>query len=152
MGLKQEERRIGDVTYRVTQLGVTPGKKLLVRLVKLIGPVIAKGADGASESVSLRGPGLARMILEFCERLTLEDLDEFCSVLSAQTEYSVGDGRWLVLKNQFELHFAGKYDELFQWLAFALEVQFGGFFSVLGGLRDRHASQEAAYPSSSQQV
>lgn len=39
--LKSQSRVIGNHTYRVRQLGASEGRKMLVRLVKALGPVLA---------------------------------------------------------------------------------------------------------------
>jgi len=42
------------------------------------------------------------------------------------------EGRWPNLKDIFDAHFAGEYEELIGWLKFAIEVNFGSFFQKAG--------------------
>lgn len=132
MALKEEEREIGGIKYRVTQLLVTPGKDLLFRLGQILGPVIARGLEGGA--VDLEHANLSGMITELCERAKPEDFDRFCTVLAKQTQFSPSEGRWIPLAQEWEFHFAGRYEDLLQWMKFALEVQFGGFSSGLASL------------------
>ena len=143
MALKEEEREIGGVRYRVTQLLVTPGKDLLFRLGQILGPVFARGLQG--EAVDLENINVSGMIAEFFDRAKAEDFDKFCSVLAKQTQFSPGEGKWVPLTQEWEFHFAGRYEHLLQWLKFALEVQFGGFSSGLASLLGGGGGPGAAF-------
>ncbi len=138
--LKTEERLIGRYVYRVSQLGFTAGRQMLVRLTKALGPVLARMLEGASLAtgkLSVSGMSTASVagaLYELAERLTEADLEYACAVFGMQTVVVI-DGRTPQLDKAFqELHFAGAYDEMIKWLGFCLEVNYSGFTSALGGL------------------
>lgn len=135
--IKAKEKTIGAYKYRVTPMGVGKGKALLVRLIRLMGPSIAEAvravaADGGSVSKMSIGV-LAPSIGDVCERLNDDDLAFAVGTLAEETELSEGGG-FAKLAPLVEYHFRGAYDELFQWLAFALEVNYGSFLAVARNL------------------
>jgi hypothetical protein len=131
MAIETRERRIGDHTYRVTQFGAKQGRAMLVRLVKLGGPGVGSfvggvGRGDAMESALALGVGDA--LHDLAGRLNEAEIasmmDEFAKftvlVQSADVELRLSD----ILDD----HFAGAYDEMLQWVRFALEVNFASFF------------------------
>lgn len=129
--IKTSEHRIGNHTYRITQLPVSKGRPLLVRLTRVLGPVVAELLrDG--EKLSEAGAGaVAGAIRELATRLTDEDLSYVCDALAEHTEVSMGDGKWVRLSGVFELHFAGAYDEMLKWIGAGIEANYRSFFSGL---------------------
>ena len=131
--LKTQSKTIGSATYKVTSLGASQGRALLVRLAKTLGP---------SAEMLLSGRASAWALAALLERLTDDDLTYACQVLGATTQLEAVPGRsvQLTLENQ-EIHFSGAYWEMFQWLSFALEVNFAGplgsWANVLAAVRAR---------------
>lgn len=158
--LKQEERDIGDRRFQVTQMPAGRGRKLLVRLSKVIGPTLAAGLqempEGDEEATvgDLPVRALSGAIFELCEKLTEADLDYVCSQLAGDTKWSEDGESWTSLssKGQFDLVFAGRYLDMLKWIGFGLEVNFADFFGESGALeKARQAlAVQAATRSASQ--
>lgn len=144
--LETKTRLIGNTRYQVTQLPSSHARKLLVRLVRMAGPIVASLLEDKTlidtnapivERVSkLDSKTLATMLRDFSTRVSEADLEYLCETLGGCTQIESLDGKLspLDLEAQ-ELHFrGGRLSELFRWLAFALEVQYSDFFSGLGGV------------------
>lgn len=116
-------KTIGKAQYRVTPLGAKAGCRVLTRLTRLLGSAL-KGGDRTNAMVIL-GSGL--------EHLSEEDFSYFCDALAPNTELLV-DGKTLRLSDVFDVHFTAEYAALVEWLLFAMEVNFGGFFDEVRGL------------------
>lgn len=140
--LESKTRAIGGAKFKVTCLPGTKGRKMLVHLLKLGGPTIAKALKALQGSnvdsmeqflESTIGVGsLADALMEFSTRITE---DEFEYIVQSFAEYSevctdVANDAWLPMDKQLELYFAGKHLLVLKWLAFALEVNYSDF---LGG-------------------
>jgi hypothetical protein len=158
--LKTEERTIGAHTYRVTQLPAPVGRKLLVRLTKVIAPVLGTGVKG----IDLKDPqklslldidldSLGDALATFAEHLSEADLDYLCDVMAKQTQVNnigeLGPAQWLTLDSVQEHHFAGQYGDMFRWLAFSLEVNYRSFLSGNAGLSSLAAHLKAPMRSGS---
>jgi hypothetical protein len=143
MGLEVKERQIGRATYRVTQLGFKAGRAAMVRLTKLLGPVLSRSLEGANGR-ALSVAGLAGGVLELSERLSEQDLTYFCELFGEKTELVLDDGKRPILLPAYqETWFAGQYQELFQWLAFCVEVNYADFFGAFRSLVPGGETQEA---------
>mgnify|MGYP001564454346 CR=1 FL=1 len=143
MALETKERQIGDrgYTYHVTELPAKKGRALLVRLIKTLGPVFGqlvsdmKPADPkvkAGALSAINGQSISRALSELAGRLTEADLEHVCQVLGEHSEVSDEenpDHRKKLTPGAQEFHFAGRYLEMFEWIGFALEVNFSDFFS-----------------------
>ena len=126
---EQKEKVIGQTTYRVTQFGAVQGRKVLARLAKLL--VVAKSTD------------LAQLDLE-------SELDYLCETFAPYTEIQrLGDPKRPQLKDEFEEHFIGRYDEMLGWLLFALEVNFSSFFIGLTKQFEGYAALQKRWNSGS---
>lgn len=139
--LETREKRIGDVTYQVTQLPAPSGRRLLVRLYKVLGPAIAaalRGLPESSESLSLgnlQTAAIGDAMLELAQTLTEDELDHVCEIFSQHTLFSREPEKWQPLKVEKDLHWSGNFLNMFKWLAFCLEVNYSDFLSEQGGLR-----------------
>lgn len=133
------EREIGGVLYRVKPLPFSVGRKMLVKLLKIMGPLFAAAFKGAILDKQLGakevgGPGMISEVMATLPVvLTDEDLADFSRVFGSVGSY-FKDGAWLALtsdnkKNAQEYHFAGRYLEYMRWLTFNIEVNYGGFFA-----------------------
>lgn len=136
MALVPVTKKIGDHTYRVTPLGALAGTHLLVRLCKLAGISASAFIDGSSNAPGIeqalsRGAGDAL-------RTLMQDLkpDETVAILTqlAETTTVVLGDREPKLDKLFDLHFAGRYGEMFAWAQFAMETNFASFISGRGGV------------------
>lgn len=142
---EQHERTIGPHTYRVTLLGAKEGERMAWKLAKLLMPSAAAAADGFAAAPvkpsAVQGEeGVAEMIamvigaswgltrlIELVDPLELEQMQ---ARLAQHTEVLIGRDQEKPLASNFDDHFAGHYDWLSQWFAFALEVNFSSFFAV----------------------
>lgn len=127
---EQKTTRIGAHAYKVTQLDAVTGRRAFTKLFKIAGPALAKIENGIDET------SLGGALTELVTRLEPADVDYFCDVFAAVTE--VSGGRYTKeapqLDDVFALHFASNYLEMFQWLAFCLQVNFSSFFVGIGQL------------------
>jgi hypothetical protein len=144
--LKTEEKVIGEHGYRVTQLPGIKGRKVLVRLYKILGPALAALIDDtvqkpaqtitqySADDVELSSVSAALSVLAV--KLREDDLEYLCEQLAACTLVNIEDtDKWVPLSKDLQnVVFAGAYKEMFLWLGFALEVNYGGFFDGVGGV------------------
>jgi len=134
-------RTIGEHTYEVRHLPATPAYLMFLDLSKMIAPSMAAGVASITSSGSvlqaleseLDGDFLMCAIEGLVDRLDSAQVQSVVQQLAQHTALVVGD-RKPELSQQFELHFAGRLGEMFRWLAFAMEVNFGDF---LHGFKDR---------------
>lgn len=155
--LKSETTTINGHQYEVTQLPYSQGKSLLVRLFKVLGPTFARLVAGAPSindknladlQVSEVVPALASAADQLAQDLSEEDLDATVGALGEFSYVLEGKTRHQLKADFLEFHFAGNYTELFQWLAFALRVNYLGFLKGRG-LGDMLARAQAVTPSQS---
>jgi hypothetical protein len=161
--LETKKTLIGSHYYSVTELQASKARNLLVRIVKVAGPILSglmededliNGAPKAEgdESPSLvqrvsavDHKTLAKMLVTFSDRIKEEDLEYLCAVLGEVTEVGeVGKPQnriTLDLEIQ-EIHFKGKLSHMFKWLGFALEVQYADFFPSAGKLKTKPVPAE----------
>lgn len=137
---KSETKLLESTEYRVTQFGALEGRKVLLRLIKSIGPVLMPAAGAKDLAAALPGIGTA------LEALKEEDIEYLCDVFARHTEVRV-NGKWPQLSDIFDLHFGGKYLEMFLWLKFCVEVNFSDFFRK--AIERKEALSTAADPAES---
>lgn len=131
--IEAQTKQIGECQYRVTPHGALQGRKVFVRIVNSIAPVIrAMRSEGDVE------PDIAGAIADTLKGLSDEDFAWLCDEFAARTFVVHSDGRELMLSKIFDVHFAANYSNMIAWLVFALGVNFGGFFQdqALGDLLD----------------
>jgi hypothetical protein len=148
-----KERRIDGHTYRVMMIGAKRSLRMLAQLGKMLAPALAKAAEGGSLK-SIMGADLSQIDLSGMAQMLVDRLDEDALVrivedLAAVTTFSDHGKDWPNLGAAYDIHFAGRLASLAKWLAFALEVQFGDFFGVLGSLAKSGAAQAIASASPS---
>ena len=114
----------------------------MVRLFKAVGPAASAAIDSKG---GLDSSSLSTIIGNLAESLSEEDFDYLCQAFASGS--AVQNGSKLVdLKEQgvFDLHFAGRYGELLQWLWFCIEANFGSFLGDLGIERAASAPPDLA--------
>lgn len=139
--LEAKEKVIDGVSYKVHQLGARKALRMLQRIIKIVGPGIATGIQGvdgqggfqAMAEMDIGKLALGQAVKELADRLDEAVVDGIVDELAQVTVVVKGD-KQPALSAIFDLHFAGKMKQLFQWLLFALEVQFGDFFGGPGGI------------------
>ena len=131
-----ETKTIGGHAFTVTQLGATKGVLLLNRLIRIAGPATGK----LVEAVDLKGG--TRIKLEdvqidklfaalsiLSERLSDSELQSIMETLLAESTMD-GQPLWGA---QFDVLLGGQFPTVLKLLAFALSVNYRGFFGS-GGL------------------
>lgn len=135
MAAEPQDREIDGITFTVRPLLATRSLKLLARLNRALGPSLAvlAAAQGKVESDSL-----AEALKLLGEKLTDSELDGIVKeALDGATFAMTGpDGQPMigVLAGKLETLLQGRPETLLKLLAFALEVNYKGFFPGLKGL------------------
>ena len=139
--IETKQKQIGarGYTYHVSQFGAKQGGRVLVRLLKMIGSA-AGDAMGSSEDFDLSTIG--RMVSNLAEVVSEADYDFLCDTFLQVTCVSGGNYNEMPLSAEgvFDLHFAGEYQELGEWLLFGIEANYGGFLGE-GGIVQRVKKQ-----------
>ena len=138
-----ERKQIGAHTYIVTPLGAKRGMRLLSRLARIAGPGMTKLATADVKGPRIVGIPVAAIVAAadgILERLADDDLEVVSQMLAESTMVASESGKATKLDPIFDSHFGNAYAELFQWLRFALEVNFGPLFFAL---RDAAGKPEA---------
>lgn len=126
MALEQKSTVIGEYEYTVTQLPARQGKSVAVRLGRILAPLAKEGADGEEAD---KAAGLVALF----EKLDDKDVDFLCDVFMKTTSFhKLGDMKQPELSHFFDEHFAGRYGQMFKWLQFCAEVNFGSFLGEVG--------------------
>lgn len=135
-----QDRTIDGLTYSVSQLPASRGLEMFGKLAGLLGPAALEAlAKGASFDKDLQTLAPAAVML--FARLQPGDLTAIAKELLGPATVDNTP-----LEKQFEVHFQGRILHLFKVLVFAIEVNFGDFFDVLGafgGKSKAPASSEA---------
>lgn len=130
-----EERVIGEHTYRVQRLGARAGCTMAVKLAKWLAPSAASGVEGIvgarSDAFGSIALGVSDSLRVLVERVSAEELASVQLELAKHTTVLMGELE-PQLSAIYDEHFAGHYDWLMAWLAFALEVNFRSFFGGTG--------------------
>lgn len=140
---EKKQKQIGEFTYEVTMLGAKIANRVLIKLGKSVGPVFMLAAMG--------GMNAGRMV-EAIKGLDEDDFDWVVLQFALKTDVTLADGRTPNLGNPalFDMHFAGRYSEEFEWLEFAIEANFGPFFLELWQkAKARAAAKSATTPTPS---
>ncbi len=132
-GFVAESREIGGKTFTVKKLSFGKGQPLLVKLLAAAGPVLAKATGDRTQAMALLGSSLSN-----------ELIDECANTLGAVSSVKIDSVEFPSLEKSGirDSVFDGDYLSFFEWLAFALEVQYRDFF--LGLLARAGQSQPAA--------
>lgn len=140
------KKTISGVTFEVTPLGHAQGRRGFVRLAKVLGPALAAGAGA-------RGKGtedMSRALEGLAERLSDEDLEWFSEAFGGATRFSTDDPKkwpYLTEANRESL-FQGRIVLFFEWLLFALEVNYSDFLEWFRRATNAAAPAENQTPDS----
>lgn len=141
MGFEAKTKQIGDHTYQVTQLPGKLGRKILMRLMRVAAPLIDGAAKPTTEMFTSVAAALDDELVDFVE-------SSFIGV----TMISTDSGGLVPLGDRFNTHFAGKYQDWFQWVVFCLEVNYSDFLGELKRHIAKRTAQKEASPSISRPV
>lgn len=123
--IEKHTREIKGRTYKITQHGAKEGRKILARLLQLLGKPF--GALSASEGME----AFAGAIGSFVAGLTPAEVDYFCDVYAPKTLVDMGEATDLPLNTVFDEYFAGAYGDMTLWLVACIEVNYASFFDEL---------------------
>lgn len=118
-----------DVANTLSPLLAAVGGKLATEKGDSLGKLLdGVEEDGSGEDFSA---AFERAVLGFFTKFSKQKQREFIQVLSTVSYLCEGD-KAPRLDSIYAVHFRGKVLAQYQWLAFALRVQFADFFSELG--------------------
>lgn len=125
-----KKKVIGGHSYDVFMLSATAGLDTFLDLARIAGPalgIIVKGV-GLKDIKSIGDIELDNIDFEAAARQIFqsEEKETITTIVAKLAEKTQVDGK--PLANIYDVHFQGKIGELFRWLAFAMEVNFGDFF------------------------
>lgn len=140
-----EQTTIGEHAYRVAPMPAGKGLAMLTLMARVIGPAFQN-----VETLAAIGGAEGQLIADVCARLEEDQVARLHAAFAEHTlvEKSPGKADFVPLAGVFDLHFAGDYEALFDWLRFAFRVNFGPFVSALKR-RAAEASAAAAAPAAS---
>lgn len=129
---KTEIRQIGECEYQVTAIPAKLGCRVAARLANALAPA-AKALP--EEGFELSPEQLVRFLEPIFANPELGDLlDYLCTTFAERTVVTDLNGSQFPLGRIFDTHFADRYDDLIQWLAFSLQVSMSSFFRGARGL------------------
>lgn len=124
--LPVQEKQIGDNTYEVTAFTAKTGIDMLKRLTSVAGPSISTMIESQQRDNIFEEDGpLTKAVKLLVENFGKDDIYALLTKLLSNTKCN---GQAI----NFDLHFAAKYDELFQVVLFVIEVN--RFFPQLSAL------------------
>ena len=150
MTREAQEKKIGEHNYRVRYWAPSKVIRHSQTLLKIILPplstLIESAGKGAGKVEDLLNTDISKInfskaALLLVERWEDTQVEAIIDDLKAASEVETAPGTWPEMSKVYDLHFTGIPTELFGWVAFGLEVQFGDFF---GGLRDKVAAVRGA--------
>ena len=126
-------------TFEVLMMPPMPSHRLLMKLLGIIGPAASHLVDreygNASSSVldeEVTGGFFAKVISSLFDKLDCDVTEEIINAMKEVSSVSVAEKKMAPLASVFDVFFAGKLDLMYKWLIFAMQVQWGKCFSVLG--------------------
>jgi hypothetical protein len=126
MALISKSKQIGEHTFTVTQLPARQGAEGLRRLGARVSPLVASLAkevsSGGDPNSAILG-GLAGVVTSLSE----QDLSYYIEIFGDSSTVTMEKGAPKV-KAVFDILFAGKYEDMLEFLLFAFEVNYSGFF------------------------
>jgi len=130
-----KDKQIGAFHYKVKQLADPKGMSLLVRLTKVLTPVLGAGLKGIPESSDgislgeLTTGAIGDALIALADRIAEDDMEYIYSTLATEATFSQDGSAWFPIASDSS-HWSGRYLQKFQWIVFALEVNYSDF---LGG-------------------
>lgn len=130
LGLPSEEREVGDFTFTFTKLTATEARKVQLILMRALGPGVAALGQGSLSEGAL-GDALSKAM----KSLKDEDVDQLVKLLAGSSRVSFDGGNKLV-RDVYDLFFAGKMLLHWKWIGAALAYNFSDFLGEAGNLGD----------------
>lgn len=137
-----KKETIGEHKYEVFMLPPKVANRMLVEMLKAVGPALGEIVDGTEgglkrllDEKDTTNVKVAKAIESLVANLDADTLDRHMATLA-----SVTHANGAALEPTFDLHFMGDLPAMYKWYFFALRANFGNFSSAL-------ASVSAALPS-----
>lgn len=140
--LQAKKKTIGGREFAVRMLDPLEASDLLIDIAETLSPGLAFGLstlmsekDAAKQLIegfaeeTLKTGGVERMVFGVVQRLTKEKIRSFIEKLKPVTSVRMAPELMPSLDSEgtFNMVFRGHVLDLYVWLAFAIEVQFGDF-------------------------
>lgn len=139
---------VGDFNYTITQLGAKSGRLVLARVMRAVAGAAGKaasaaGGDGAEAALV----GITKLV----ESLGDADVEYLCDVFAKTTMVARSEtpDKQVLLADQFDDHFAGRYGAMVKWLWAALDTNYASFLGDLGLAGALDAAKAAMTPKPS---
>lgn len=113
--MKTIEKVIGSSAYRVKLFVGRKRMSCTLLLGRLCSGLMADMKSGVDVGAAFT---------RFLSTMQSDDFEAVCGAFEAATEVRI-DGAWTPLRERFDTHFAGRFDEMFAWLLWAFEVNYG---------------------------
>ena len=145
MGLRTDERVIGDHTYRVKQLELNEALQLLPIVLRVAGPTLASLLDGSKSVGDLLDGELdvRGAVKEFTGALRGEDLVTLSDAFVKNGQFHTA-GAFVPLESQSKQHFPERYQEWLGFMLFSIGVNFSSFLGGVVNVRDALAAFQRA--------
>ncbi|MCP4605066.1 MAG: hypothetical protein GY847_31840 [Proteobacteria bacterium] len=129
-----ETKTIEGIEYTVRMLPPMESNDLLMDVAQMIGPSIGPILDKFFGKASLEDALDQQVTPEFFAKAATAlfgglSKQTVRAVIEAMKKISLADNK--PLAPVFDVHFMGKLDQMYAWLAFAMRVQWGKCFSAL---------------------
>ena len=131
MALKVAEKKIGDLIFTVTQLGLLDGSRTLLKLTKAVGPSIEKVAKAVTAGAT--GTEVLGVVMSALQSLPEAELEALIKTFAASTKvqrpFTGTAAVTQKLTDCLDDVMGGDYMTLLAWLVFAVEVNYFDFFA-----------------------
>lgn len=149
--LHTEDHIIGGRKYTIGLLPLVSGRKAFQRL----GPILAMFVDEVAAETGGLSPSTFAAL---AGRLSAEDIESYCKMFGDITQVELDGDRVVSLggrdgeKHQNEV-FAGKYEDLMEWIDTCIRVNFGGVIAKTQGvLKSKAAARPAETAAENQSL
>lgn len=129
--IESKERIVNGAKYYVSQFPARRALKLQIKLIKLLAPSLFTSLDGYKGNIldaDIGNLSFGRAAEMLVNRLDEHDLENLIMELFSMTRREGKE----ITPQLFDLVYAGNFGELFQAIAFVLEVNFASFFQQIG--------------------
>jgi hypothetical protein len=123
---KTETVQIDGDEYELTQLGALEGRKILTKLLHLLGPSLQELA--AAETLNEKA--IAAALAKALETLDEATLEQLCDAFGKKSTVTVADKKPALTGAIFDQHFAGRYLAMMKWLVASMRLNFLDFLDA----------------------
>jgi len=148
--IDSQSTEIGGVTYTVYPIDPMVANDILIEIGHVIGPSIGALAAAESDDDDADPDLVNQAIGGLFQRITKPTMRSIIDTLAKATEVRTDATTEKAprLSSILAVHFRGQLGAMYQWLWFALKVQFGDFFALAVPAIDRARGLAGAASSS----